>query len=383
MSTPPTGTAPVWGRRAELPPPAPLPRRAEVVVVGGGVTGTALLAELHRRDVDTVLVERDVLAAGASGRNAGFLLAGVAENYARAVHRYGHEVARAVWEFTLENHAIVADVAARVDCGHRRGGSVVIALDDDEAASLDEAATLLGEDGLPGELVDPSASPGAIRALLNRADGEIDPVRLVRALAAAAPERVHERQRAVAVEDGPNSSVVHLESGAAVEAATVVLATNAWTAELLPAVPIRPVRAQMLATAPAAPSIDRPVYAEWGHRYWRQRDDGAVLLGGFRHRALEVEVGYDTAPTAAVQGHLDAELARLGVDAPVTHRWAGTMGFSADGLPLVGTPPGARSIRVCAGYTGHGMGFAVHCARTLVAHLLDGAAIPSWLDAAR
>jgi glycine/D-amino acid oxidase-like deaminating enzyme len=40
-------------------------------------------------------------------------------------------------------------------------------------------------------------------------------------------------------------------------------------------------------------------------------------------------------------------------------------------------------IYVCGGYTGHGMGFAVECTRVLVAHLLDGAAIPPWLRADR
>ena len=55
-----------------LPAPPALPRRAEVVVIGGGITGVALLDVLRRRDVDVVLLERDHLAAGASGRNAGF-----------------------------------------------------------------------------------------------------------------------------------------------------------------------------------------------------------------------------------------------------------------------------------------------------------------------
>jgi gamma-glutamylputrescine oxidase len=148
-------------------------------------------------------------------------------------------------------------------------------------------------------------------------------------------------------------------------------------------VPIRPVRAQMLATAPSPVVIPRPVYAEWGHRHWRQREDGSVLLGGFRNRALADEVGYDLNPTAVVQSHLDAQLADLGVLAAVTHRWAGTMGFSDDGLPLVGLGPGAERIFVCAGYTGHGMGFAVNAAAALTRLLLDSQSPPAWLDISR
>jgi gamma-glutamylputrescine oxidase len=372
---------PVWGIREPLPPPAPLPRRAEVVVIGGGITGVAVLVALRDRGVDAILVERDHLAAGASGRNAGFLLAGVSENYARAVARYGRGVAAEVWSFTVENHALVAAAAATLDARHHVRGSLTVALDAGEASSLDEAATLLAEDRLPGVITDAGGIAGALRAMLNPGDGEIDPVRLVRGLAAAHADRVHEDTGVVAVDDGPEHAAVHLDRGS-IEADAVVLATNAWTAQLL-AVPISPVRAQMAATAPVPPSIARPVYAEWGNRYWRQRDDGTVLVGGFRHRALAEEVGYNISATAAVQAHIDAQIEQLVPGAAVTHRWAGTMGFSEDGLPLVGLMPGVRRIHVCAGFTGHGMGFAVKAASALTRFVLDSHPLPAWLDAAR
>ena len=81
-----------------------LPAAADVLVIGGGITGVSLLHHLGRRGVPAVLVERSHLAAGASGRNAGFLLAGVADNYAHAVLTFGREQARSIWALTLENH---------------------------------------------------------------------------------------------------------------------------------------------------------------------------------------------------------------------------------------------------------------------------------------
>jgi gamma-glutamylputrescine oxidase len=373
---------PVWGIPQALPVPPSMPRRAEVVIVGGGITGVALLDALRRRDVDVVLLERSHLAAGASGRNAGFLLAGVAENYARAVDRHGRSVAAEVWAFTMQNHALITTMAATLDAAHHVRGSITAALDAAEATSLEASATLLAEDGLPGAITTTADVPGATCALYSPGDGEIDPVRLVRGIAAAHAGRVFENQPVVAVEDGDNAATVRL-ADSVIEAAAVVLATNAWTSQLLPTIHIRAVRAQMLATAAAPPLIARPVYAEWGHRYWRQRDDGSVLVGGFRNRALAEELGYDLGTTGVVQDNLDAQLGALAVQATVTHRWAGTMGFSDDGLPLVGRAPGSHRIHVCAGYTGHGMGFAVNAATSLAARIIDQRALPAWLDVAR
>jgi glycine/D-amino acid oxidase-like deaminating enzyme len=137
----------------------------------------------------------------------------------------------------------------------------------------------------------------------------------------------------------------------------------------------------MLLTAPVADQVaDRPVYSDRGYRYWRQLADGRVTLGGWRNTAFDDEVGFDDQPTTAVQARLDAHLRGvLGVDAPVERRWAGTMGFTPDRLPLVGPVPGLPGVFVCAGYSGHGMGFAFEAARLLVDHVVDGSPLPGWL----
>src|SRR5437667_10147587 len=77
--------------------PGRLPEKADVVVIGGGIAGTSLLWHLSARRIDAVLVERHHIAWGASGRNAGFLLAGVASSYAEAVRTCGRSRARGTW----------------------------------------------------------------------------------------------------------------------------------------------------------------------------------------------------------------------------------------------------------------------------------------------
>jgi len=163
-----------------------------------------------------------------------------------------------------------------------------------------------------------------------------------------------------------------LTASGVVRAGAIVLCTNAYTAHLATS-RVRPVRGQMLATAPTAPVFARPAYANRGYRYWRQTSDGRALVGGWRDTAAALEVGEEERTTAVIQDQLEAFLRARGVAAAVTHRWAGTMGFSHDALPYVGAI--ASGVFVCGGFTGHGMAFGPAAAE-LVASLVRGATHP-------
>jgi gamma-glutamylputrescine oxidase len=359
---------PAWGEPAwGVGPrrwPGSLPERAEILVVGGGITGLSLLHWLQGR-AHVVLVERDRVAAGASGRNAGFLLAGVASCYAAAVRSFGRGRARSIWGFTVDTHDLLARALAGHEVGYRRAGSEILPASAEEAEDLAASAELLREDGF-------EASWDGER-LLNPRDGEIDPLRAVSTLASLAPEgSIREGVAAEGLAAGSDGVRVHAGSKECL-AGAVVLATNGYTNLLLPEVGIAPVRAQMAATASEPRRlVARPTYCDRGFRYWRQLPDGRVLAGGFRNRAVEEEVGHQAVPTDRIQAMLDGELRRLGAGAPVTHRWAGIMGFTADELPLVGPVPGHPGVYVCGGYSGHGMGFAFQSARQLAGQLIGG-----------
>ena len=354
----------------------------DLAVIGGGITGAGVLRWAGSRGLDAVLFERDQLASGATGRNAGFLLAGVAANYADAVAVYGRAAAREVWAFTLENHRRLAEVLDGAGAGYRRAGSWVLAADAEEATQLQAAETLMREDGFEAAWHPaPDLRGAAFGALLSPADGEVDSAAVVRLLAAAGEVRVGVRIRGI--EPAPGG-VRLLTNAGDIEATAAVIATNAHARDLWPAAPIEPVRGQMLLTAPVPGMVaDRPVYSDRGYRYWRQLPDQRLALGGWRNTAFAEEVGFDDQPTPRIQDRLDAHLRALGVDVPVERRWAGTMGFTPDRLPLVGAVPGRPGVFVCAGYSGHGMGFAYEAARLLVDHVLEGAPVPGWMAPSR
>jgi len=346
-----------WGRAPESFPGV-LPDKVDVLVVGGGITGVSLLYHLARRRIQAVLVERHRIAAGASGRNAGFLLAGVASSYAEAVRIHGRSQAREIWALTGENHDLMIEAARGLEMGYRRRGSEILASDDDERRQLEESALLLNEDGF-------SARWDGSR-LVNPRDGEVDPVALVTALARQARAGAIREGIEVTGLEARRNDVVVRSGEVACEAGLVILATNAYTPLLVPAVDIRPKRAQMLATAPVHTTVaDLPTYSHFGYRYWRQLKTRELLIGGWRDTELAEEVGYVEETTRPIQGHLERAVEGLGARAEITHRWAGIMGFTETGLPLVGPLEGMPNVQVCAGFNGHGLGFAFVSARRL------------------
>jgi len=336
--------------------------KADVAIVGAGIAGVATAYFLAKSGARPIVLEARGVAEAASGRNAGFLLAGVAENFVAARRRYGEARALRIWRLTKRTQSLVRSLVAEngIECELEFKGSDQIAGDDEEWTEVAESARLLAAQGVP------VTTDAAGRCATYADDGELHPVKWVRGLAkaaVAAGARIHEDTRVTSVADG----VVTAARGT-VTAGAAVLCTNAYTAHLASS-RVRPVRGQMLATEPTTRVIARPAYAKRGYQYWRQRADGRVLVGGWRDMAFDEEVGEEERVTPTVQSHLDAFLAARGITARVTHRWAGTMGFSHDALPYVGHT-GPR-LFVCGGFTGHGMAFGPASAQ-LIATLVRG-----------
>ena len=380
----PTAPGSFWLDRDPVPPRPPLlgAVTADVIVVGGGIAGATAALALAEGGARVVLLEGDRVGRGASGRNAGFLLAEAAESFAEVARRRGLETARAVRAAGLATRSVVARVAAAAsaDIGLRWGGSLRLAEDAAEDADFRESARLLGGaiEHLDRTGVPPAYGPlGGVGGLVDPGDGEVHPLRLLRAALAEAEAHgavVLERSPVLRFEETPETVRVHTLGGVA-EAETLLVTTNAWIPGLLPAGPaVRPVRAQMLAArVDPAPDWSWPVYANRGGDYARRLPDGTVLLGGLRRLGAREEETQDARPADPVQAGLDDLLARWcggGARIRVLARWAGTMGFTPDGLPAAGLAPGHDRVFVLGGFTGHGMGWGPGLATALAAEIL-------------
>jgi gamma-glutamylputrescine oxidase len=342
-------------------PRAPLPGDVEVeaCVIGAGVGGLSCARLLAQRGVETVVLERDTVAGGASGRNGGFLLAGMAAFYHDARERYGSERARDTYARSLAAQEEIYALAAELGAGDavRRTGLLRVSASEQEADDVRRQVAALREDGFPGVLVERDALPDALRssfhnACLTEHDGALQPARWIRALARAAEQagaRIHEQTEVA----GPVRGGRLGTSRGTVGARHVIVAADGALPVLVPGVPVRSRRLHMVATAPLPQRlVDCPVYARFGYEYFQQTRDGRLLAGGFSD--LDGEASYTDRDegNAAVWDRIGRYLAEdLCVQTPITHRWVGTVGFSDDGLPVVGEADG---VYYAGGYSGHG-----------------------------
>ena len=322
---------PIWDQ-GTVPPPLRLEGtvRAAVCVVGLGGSGLAALDELSQLGVAAVGIDAGLVGGGAAGRNGGFVLAGLAKFFHETVALYGRATAAAIYRQTA---AEIQRQACEQPELIRLTGSLRVAADAAELADCQLHLAALRASGLP---VESYAGPEGVGLLLPT-DGVMQPLARVRALAA--------RWRAHGGQLYENSPVQKITQGTVVTAAgtilceRVIVAVDGRLEQIFPELSphVRTARLQMLATAPALEvNFPRPVYRRQGYDYWQQLPDGCLALGGFRDYAETAEWTFATEPTALIQGRLEKFLREhLKVRAAVTHRWAASVAYTTDGLPVL------------------------------------------------
>lgn len=344
---------------------------ADVCVIGLGASGLAAALEASALGASVVAIDRGEIAAGAAGRNGGLLLGGLAEFHHDAADRWGPARATALYRMTLdEMRALRRDYAAET-WWH---GSLRIADDEMELDDCARQQSRMALDGLPVEWYEGPEG----RGLMFPEDGAFHPARRAHRMAARAIEsgvRLFTSTPALSIDDRGVAT-----SAGRIHAAEVLVCADGALGSLIPELArrVRPVRLQMLATAPAQDvTLPRPVYARHGYDYWQQLTDGSIALGGGRDHFREQEFTSDSTPTEQVQQWLESRLrSAVGTAAPVTHRWAAVVTYTDDALPIAEmVRPG---VYAAGGYNGTGNVVGVLCGRGLARRALGHA--DQWLD---
>ncbi len=354
---------------------APEPIRAEHddVVIGAGIVGSYAATVLGQRGRDVALVDARFPAAGASGRNAGFVLTSQREHYPVLIEQVGHDGAREILTMVRDNvarmRALAVEYGIPID-----EGAVYLAENRAEARELEEWARAYEADGVPLEFGegDPYGA-GFTASMRVENDFGVQPARLTEAIAAASGATLYDHNEVHTLATADDHLLV-VGRRAHIRCRRVFVATNGYTGNLHPYLHglVRPLRGQILMTTPVEPLMDVGGITEYN--YFRQFENGQVLLGGSRIFFEEQEYTAEDVTTPNLLEHLKAYLRRwfAGIDFEVERHWAGIHGFTTDRRAAVGLIPGEPRIAFALGFSGYGNSIGLLSAERMVELALDG-----------
>jgi glycine oxidase len=353
----------------------------EVVIVGAGVIGCAIARQLAMAGALVTVLERGRIGGEASGAAAG-MLGAQAEASDVLLARLGVE-SRRLYPETLA--ALEAETGEAIE--YWKEGTLHLVFSDADEGEMTERMRWQRSEGMVVERLtacearrlERAINPELRWAVLFPDDSRVDNEALTRAYGLAAA------RAGAAVREGVNVLRAAIVGGrvAGVEtdqgkigADVVVNAAGAWAATLVPehAVPVKPIRGQMLALQALPPLFRHAVYC--GRGYAVARRNGRLLLGSTRE-----DVGFDERVTGAgVAAILDAACELSPAIPGLTFReaWAGLRPGSIDGLPIVGPMPGIQGYLVATGHYRSGILLAPLTAH-LIAACIRGER-PAWID---
>lgn len=388
--------SPLWWDDLPTDPERPAPRsdlEADVVIVGAGFTGLWTAYYLKRLDpnLDVVVLEREHVGFGASGRNGGWCHPEYPLGLATLAHSHGRDAALRFQRAAIDAVHEVGRVseAEGIDCHYQQGGRLLLARsplqaerarrdvahdhelglseDDVRYLSAEEARALTGMSQVHGaSYLKPVAA--------------VQPALLVHGLAAAAERlgvKVYEGANVTGL--SPRSVSVQTATGpVAVSADRVVRATEGYTRDL----PghgrtLIPLYSLMIATEPLSAEVleevgleRREVFADYGHMviYGQRTADGRIAFGG---RGAPYHFGSGIRPEFDADDVVHGHLARLLVElfpvlagAAITHRWGGPLGVPRDWRPSV-TFDAGTGMGFAGGYVGDGVTLSNLAGRTM------------------
>lgn len=337
----------------------------KIIIVGGGIMGLSIALELRRRsELEVLVLEKSIPGAEASSAAAG-MLAPQFEAEGPGPMLELSLLSRMAWPKWV---AELQDLSG-VDCGYLASGGLQLAFTDDEISALDAKHAWHSAQGLRGELLnavelrqrEPAISPKALGALFLPDDHQVDPRKLLPALAVAATKTGVQFKSGTVRSLTGNS--VDLD-GEKLSADRVILAAGAWSglvsgAHIDPS-RVRPMRGQMVELQLRAPIVTRILKSAQG--YVVPRADGRVVAGS----TMEM-VGFDKHVTAAgVRKVLDAAIEMVPPleDAALVQSWAGLRPWTDDQLPFIGEGP-SPGLLLATGHFRNGILLAPITARLL------------------
>jgi sarcosine oxidase, subunit beta len=361
---------------------------ADVVIVGGGIEGAAAAWALSARGItDVVVVERNTVASGMTGKSSGIVRCHYGVSSLAAMATVGLEV----FEKAQDIFGIYG-----TDIGFRQTGYVV-GVGEPNVESLRKSLAAQRAVGVQTEEIDraevsrmwPFADLEPFAAFGWEARGGYgDAYQTAQAFAIAARGTgVRVRQGcevAGLLLAGDKVTGVRLTDGGEISTGTVVVATGVWTRPFLEPygidVPIRVVREQIVMISPGIDSAaigSLPVFSDLvSLQYIRPEVGGEVLFGNSDLSGVSV-ADPDTYLNRADDTFIDLTVDKVSTrfpgftDAAITSSYAGCYDVTPDWNPVI-SRTGIDGLMVAAGFSGHGFKIAPAVGRLVADLIVDG-----------
>ena len=366
----------------------------DVAVVGGGLAGLSAAIELADRGFSVVLLEAREVGWGASGRNGGQVIAGLACEQSTIEKQLGEAESRKVWGMTMEALRLIGERRERfgIDCDWQPG-YLSVAIGTRKARELQAWQQHMQRTYAydtqwiaPQDLPQWIASPRFHSGVHDPLGGHLHPLKYSLGLARAAAGlgvQIHENSAVVAIE--PGSTVRVRAATGCVSASHVLLAGNVYLNGLAPMLErrIMPVGTYIVASEQLDPALARSLVPSQSAvcdtnfvlDYFRPTVDHRVLYGG--------RVSYSTATPMNLASSMQARMARTFPQlrgTKVEFAWGGFVDISMNRAPDFGRLPNtdARSsakahsnVYYLQGFSGHGLALTGLAGR-LVAEAIAG-----------
>ncbi len=356
-------------------------RPGDILVIGAGVVGCATACELARRGASVEVVDDRPAGMGATQASAGILAPYIEADEGSALLDL---TVRSLELFDPFLECVAG--TGGVPVAYKRTGTLDLALLPETMTRLGAVSGWLADRGVAAELLDaeavrdrePQITPEALGGLLIPSQGFVAAHDFTRSLAAAARKRgvrILEQGRVRRISRHDSDTIVTTDRGT-LTADAVVIAAGSWSGQIeiegvAAALPVRPVRGQLLHLAWPGPPLQRVTWAE--ESYLVPWDDGTLLVG-----ATVEEVGFDERATAAGVSDLLTAAVRVVPrvrDAGFASARAGLRPGTPDGLPIIGPSSHVPGVMYATGHYRNGVLLA-----PLTAHLVADAMLEGRLD---
>ena len=343
------------------------------VVVGAGLVGlqSARCLKEFNPKARVVVLDAHAMGNAASLRNAGFACFGSAGELLDEIQRTSEEEAVSLYEKRFFG---IQRLLQRYG-SHQLGFEATGGMEVFSAADAAESDRVIGSLPYLNQLLEPLQPGGAFavcdtrptgmkvldQGVMAPAEGGLQTHLLyqtVRQDALTHGVEIYEGMRVLGWVESTSALEVQLENGMPIKAQRLLVCTNGFTKQLMPAVAVSPARGQVFVTSPLPELPFQGIFhANQGYIYFRSLGN-RLLIGGARNLDFAGEETFDMSVTSAFEQHLKAYVETVvlpGSEVDFTHRWSGIMGMDNNRNPLIGW----HSDRVCLAVRMGGMGVAL------------------------